>query len=220
MAITGDPPFGRGQTAGVTGATDADHLVGRDYWFPDVNWNATTLVKPLRSNRWVKVRAVRNSSGITLVPKRLAMLASHGIASTTLFVGTAGTAATGQVVGYCRDHRVPSYPIDEFLPSAGVVANDIFYIVLQGPCIVKAPSTAMTADVTAGDFVTALTGATSAITAGTTTGAGWLNSYDSSTNATTVASVLAILGRALSAMTSQGTTQDVLIDVGGGLFTR
>jgi len=127
MGLQVDPPFGLGQTLGITGANDS--LVGisgsyGDNWcgvvkeFTDVN----PITGQVRSNRRKVCIAVRNTSGIALLPKRVVRLAGSG---TALFGAADGyTAITNE--SFCG-------VVDEFLPAAGVAANDVFWVTVDGP---------------------------------------------------------------------------------------
>ena len=121
MGLQVDPPFGLGQTLGVT--TPNDSLVGisgsyGDNWagcvkeFTDVN----PITGQVRSNRRKVCIAVRNTSGAALLPKRVVRLAGSG---TALFGAADGYAAVANdpLVGV----------VDEFLPAAGVASNDVFW---------------------------------------------------------------------------------------------
>ena len=76
----------------------------------------------------VKLRLVRNKSGIYLLPRRVVALDP-----TNNYLSTNGyaQAANGEL----------AYPVDEFLPPAGVAPNDLFYVVTGGPAQVMLPAT-------------------------------------------------------------------------------
>ena len=116
--------------------------------------------------------------------------------------------------GYARLFAARSFPVDEFLPSAGVAVNDLFWIVMQGPAIVL---TGIACDagnvITEGDRVVAATGATSQATT-----AGRVRTHDQDTAANSTGSALAnqifnAIGAALSAKTTANTNADLLVDV-------
>lgn len=198
-AITEAALFGRGETYGTTTATDGVEWEGYEKWFPDSNY-AAVGVKPRRSNRMVLCRIVRNISGIALLPKRLASIRL-----------TAGDART-KVDGYATITAGRGYPIDEFLPAAGVAANDLFWIVLKGPAVVISGLTTLSATIAVGDMVVAQTAATSqATTAGRADGRTF-----TSTAATGVglqAMLENAIGYCLSAITSDNTNSNLLVDV-------
>jgi hypothetical protein len=127
MGLQVDPPFGLGQTLGVT--TPNDSLVGisgsyGDNWvgcvkeFTDVN----AITGQVRSNRRKVCIAVRNTSAGALLPKRVVRLAGNG---TALFSAADGyaTVTNDSFVGV----------VDEFLPAAGVAVNDVFWVTVDGP---------------------------------------------------------------------------------------
>lgn len=185
-------PFARGKTFGGTGATDAAHLLGQEWIVEDKDPSDATKK---RSNRLVHLKAVRNSSGIALLPKRLARY-------------KAATVNT-EVDGYPA--AVATYfagVVDEFLPSAGVANTDVFYIVTKGPSLcltdVGAPD-----DIVADDILVSIAGSSSqSTTAGrvdlaVTTGA----------TAVLAAQLVNRVGRAMSAVTSGNTNSNILVDV-------
>lgn len=127
MSRDNDGFFGRGQTyfgGGTANATDGAHLLGQTRVFEDIDWGGTAGgMKTARTNRKVVCMAVRNTSGSTLLPKRVAKMKTDG----------SGYQYLSEVMGYATSAGEVGYPIDEFLPAAGVVANDIFWVVVQGP---------------------------------------------------------------------------------------
>jgi hypothetical protein len=146
-------PFPRGGTlAGGDAATittnlthtDATSILGKTWVIEDINWAATSPPgsKPRRSGRDVRVMAVRNVSGATLLPKRVAKMKVDG--SSLEFLG--------QISGYATTVGELCYPIDEFLPSTGVLANDIFYLVVGGPATVTTGAAGDT-NISIGSFV-------------------------------------------------------------------
>src|SRR5690606_17049798 len=81
MSRDNAPPFGRGKTYGATAATDGVLYEGRECVFEDIDWSAPgSGPKPVRSNRPVRTRIVRNACAVgsggesgtgALLPKRL-----------------------------------------------------------------------------------------------------------------------------------------------------
>lgn len=116
-------PFPRGSTYFSTPeASTHQDLLGKTYVIEDENFaNVGTFVAN-RTGRYVKVMIVRNSSGGALLPKRLAKMKTDGTAYEYV----------GEVSGYADTVGQRGYPIDEFLPAAGVAANDLFYVVVGG----------------------------------------------------------------------------------------
>jgi hypothetical protein len=103
-------------------------LEGTEWVFEDKDYSLGTGMTALsRTGRPVRVRVVRNKSGGVLLPKR------------AVKPGTANRAAyAGQVSGYAATvgTDVVAGVVDEFLPAAGVVDGDLFYIVVEGPGMV------------------------------------------------------------------------------------
>jgi hypothetical protein len=128
MGLQADPPFGLGQTLGLDGVNDSlyglstgsygDNWVGCVKEFTDVN----PVSGQVRSNRRKVCIAVRNTSGVALLPKRVVRLA-----------GT-GKALYGAADGYAAVANDPFVGVvDEFLPAGGVAANDVFWVTVDGP---------------------------------------------------------------------------------------
>ena len=118
MSLFVDPPFALGQTLGVTSATEGENWVGVVKVFPDVNPRTGVV----RSTRVKKCVAVRNSSGVALAAKR-------GVSFTAGSVKT----VTGYVYEDGRANKAVAGVVDEYLPSTGVAANDIFWVTVDGP---------------------------------------------------------------------------------------
>jgi hypothetical protein len=100
--------------------------------------------------------------------------------------------------------------VDEWLPSAGVVDDDLFWIVRKGPTLVLTDLAGGAANViTSGANLVALTAATSQATT-----AGRVQEYAFTTNVTALQSqVLNRLGKAMSAKTTANTNADLLVDL-------
>jgi hypothetical protein len=130
MSLQIDPPFSLGQTLGVTSATDGAQWVGVVKLFPDVNPQTGAI----RSSRVKKCIAVRNSSGATLYGKRAVAFSDGSYAAISGYKRVTGD----QIAGVS----------DEFLPAAGVVANDVFWVTVEGPSQVEVSQT-----VAVGDFL-------------------------------------------------------------------
>src|SRR5690606_10726577 len=130
MSRDNSPPFPRGGKWGSSESPDGDSFVGREFQFEDIDYSAAGP-KPVRSNRPVTVRCVRDSCTVdsggeaatgALLPKKLV----------TFKAGTYNR----EVDGYARLTAVgPCYPVDEFLPAAGVANGELFYIVTKGPAM-------------------------------------------------------------------------------------
>jgi len=202
MARNENPPFSRGETF-YNGATidsndlGGTHLEGKEWVFEDVNPHTGVA----RTNKYVTVRVMRNSSGIALLPKRIG--ACEIDATTPDEWGR-------RVAGYTTTTAAHGKPIDEYLPAAGVPANDLFYIVMDGPAVVLTSLSDLSADVAAGDWLVAITAATSQAT---TAGRVALQDLTGAT-ANLAVQIMNRIGRALSAKTTQNTNADLLLEVG------
>jgi hypothetical protein len=120
MSLLVDPPWALGQTLGVSSTSDGTGWVGAVKEFTDVNPSTGVI----RSNRRKICVAVRNTSGGALLPKKVVKFD----------IGTAGTAVLGAASG---DNTAANASfvgvVDEHLPSAGVSANDVFWVTVEGP---------------------------------------------------------------------------------------
>ena len=202
MPRTESPPFGRGETFYNGGTIDSNNLGGAQFegkiWeFEDIDYSlGKTGSKVSRSNRVVKCMCVRNVSGISLLPKRLAGLQTGG---------TDGRYALGRTDGYTAATGQRGYPIDEFLPSTGVPNNDLFWLVVDGPSKVLTDLAGGANNlISVGSFVDALTAATSQATT-----AGRVEPIA----ATSLSYNLNRIGMALSAVTTGNTNADLLVEV-------
>lgn len=188
-------PFKRGQTyfgGAPADSGDGAGILGQEFTFVDDTHG---------TKRMVTLRAVRNSAGVTVYPKRLVILNALGTAIT-------GTAAT--------DSATRIAPVDEKLSaSAGCAANDICFVVVKGLALCKTQLANDTQNViAAGDLVAAQT-INAATTAGTTVGRVRSRALTSSVTVATTERDC-IFGKAVSAVaTSNVTDTDVLVDVFG-----
>lgn len=224
MAVYENAPFPRGGTWNpncASTSTDGQEYEGREYWFDDLNYASTASVKPRRSNRQVKCRVVRNACTTAaagepttgnLQPKRIGVFKNDNTAT--------------KINGYCAfgittapANMLQPVPIDEFLPVAGVVPGDLFYVVVEGPAIVTTGlSMGPSLDIAVGDVVVAKT----AVTSGATT-SGRLESALYTGNGTSqglVWTALNNIGRALSACTSGATSATVSVDCLVNVFIK
>lgn len=199
---------GRGETYYNGNTIDANNLqggqlLGQVKEFEDNDWGSSESAKPARSARKVHCMLVRNGTGITIFGKRWVSL----------------NVNTYNVTGYTITTAQKGYPTDEFLPAAGVPANDIFWIVIRGPAIVKTLMSGQTADIAAGDLLVAATVNAGSTAAGSTGTPGRPDTI-SITALTTAAQGLAVINHArnaftaLSAATTGQTNADLLVDVG------
>ena len=175
-----------GQSVGIEGHVKS---------FKDMAIATTSGVRTKRSDRTVKCIAVRNTSGFTLLPKRL-------VAWEAGYEGK-------RVAGYARttSERVAGV-VDEHLSSAGVRDEDVFWLQVSGPTMCLMPVGA-TIDVAAGDFMECLTAATTNCTT-----AGRPRPLPVTSNQTEIkAQILNTIGRAMSAVSSSSTNTNVLVDL-------
>jgi len=195
-----EAPFPRGKSwtmnfgSAVAGSTDGIEFEGVDKDFSDYDW---VNYPKRRTNRYVRCRIVRNSSGIALKPSRLVQLDAANYYNHAL--------------GYTITDGQRGYPVDEFLPSGGVLANDLFWVVLRGPAMLLSGLNADGTNViTQGQEVTALT--TAASSQGSSAGA--VKSAISSGATTPLFNEIAhFIGVALSSLTTGNTGANVLVDV-------
>lgn len=207
MARDEAPPFARGET-GYNGDTiDTNDLqgvnwLGKEWLFEDRH--ADTGVQ--RTNRYVRCRVVRNTGAIALLPKRLVK-----------FSVTAGEHGS-EVDGYSTITGERGYPIDEYLPAAGVPVNDYFWIVVEGPAVViTALANGQGNSIAIGDPIAALSAATSGATTAGRAAMQFILGAATSGNTDYITQFNEFrnyVGRALSARTTNETDLDVLVEVG------
>lgn len=210
MSRDENPYFARGTTfnAGNTINTspfDGVYLEGKEFIFEDVDPRAAAASPGSspgqRTGRYVKCRIVRNVSGIALLPMRLVSGDTTAPRYTTRANGYTDLAAQDWLG-----------VVDEYLPAAGVPANDLFWVTVAGPTLILTDLAGGANNVIAvGTRMVALTAATSQATT-----AGRVYPQDL-TGATAVlgGQVYGVVGRALSAMTTAQTNTGVLVDMGG-----
>jgi hypothetical protein len=205
-----DQPFDRGQTYyGPDQTIDQNDLKGGQFLgmekvFEDYDYSAQIAsgVITRRSGRKVTCRLLRNTSGITILGKRLCI------------VDAAGLNATGiTTASYVR-----CAPLDEWLPSTGLRNGDIGWFVVDGPAMLL---TSFGADLTiaAGDALHSQTSS-----AGSTSGASTATNGRPTKHvvaaATTAGQFTDIIehlknyvGTAISARTTGETHADILVDI-------
>jgi hypothetical protein len=197
-------PFPRGSTwyGGATPDTSnygvSTKVEGVEVWFDNTVPGASpNNVRTIRNAKKVKCRAVRNVSGVNLLPG---------------FAVVCQTTIRTRVDGYSiTDFGTVAGVVDDHLPTAGVVNGDIFWLIVQGECLMKTGKSADVTNVwTAGDNVIALAAAAS--THSTT--AGRVVPFIATSNATFIGSAaINRIGKALSAKTTANTNADLLVDV-------
>ncbi len=186
MSLLIDPPFALGQTLGVSSLTDGTGWVGVVKQFPDVN----PITGAIRSNRIKTCVAVRNVATIALAPKR-----------TVVFATAAGLGGLSTVTGYSSVLNAEHVGVvDEFLPTAGVAINDVFWVVVDGPTEV-AGLVSGTA-IAAGDRIAAVSAAAST---GLTAGRVGPSLLSAASTAAGDAG-LGVIGYAMSASSTSATT--------------
>lgn len=201
------PPFPLGTVLKGT-AADGTTLINDHHLGTRCVHEAKNTAAQIRGNkgrlvgRTITAIAVRNTSGVTLYGKRVGRLER-----------TAGYDIMKEVDGYASTLSTAHVGIiDSYLPSSGVPANDIFWLIIAGPCIVLTPAAgaAFSGDIAVGGWLVSATAASSQ-----TTTAGRVSNVTlpGQTGDTTVYNaVLNTLGRALSARTTAETEADLLIE--------
>lgn len=199
MSKEESPPFPRGSTFYDGATIDSANLggvdlEGREWVFEDLDLT-TAGAKAHRTNFQVRCRIVRNSSGVTIVPNRVVTYQS--------------TNWGKRIDGMCDLlSENAAGVVDEWLPTAGVVANDLFWIVVEGPAMCNTTGAAITETINVGDWVVAASAAAS--TGGTL--AGRIQSQLS--NAATLPLINQVqnrLGRAMTARTADNTNSNTLV---------
>lgn len=189
-----EAPFDRGQTyfGQTTGdSSDAQNYEGHEYTFQDLDFGAGIETR---------VRVVRNIAAVSLLPKRLANLATSGFTN-----GMYGT----RIDGYTTTQGAKGYPIDNKL-AVGVQPNDLCYIVVRGLAVVTVALAAGAGNViVAGASLAAVTAATSQATT-----AGRLALADYTGATLLLANNIMNSFVAISAATTANTGADLLIYVG------
>lgn len=221
MAVKENPPFQRGQTFygpdGLINTADVNfynnsNLEGKEWEFDDlaptpsnVAGGGPSTPALLRTSRTVICRCVRNVASINLLPSRMANMQ---------IAGADGRYQAGRVDGYANVLAQRAFPIDEFLPAAGVRPNDLFWIVTQGPAIVQTDLTTLSVNVNVGDGVVNGTFATSTNTTSGGLVVPFTINAGTTANSSNADQIRNQLGRALSAATTGQTGTSLLIDVG------
>ncbi len=129
-------------------------LEGMRHTFKDTD-PANLAVKGNRGGAGREVTAVlvRNSSTIALVPgKAVVWAAGYRYRRVDGYLRT----TAGECAGFVDDH----------LPTAGVAVNDLFWLIIDGPCLVKTPLAAgeFAIDIVEGEPLYGLTAAASTST--------------------------------------------------------
>jgi hypothetical protein len=200
-------PFGRGET--WYGGDDIDlndlggaNVEGQEKEVENVQWDSPEGVKADRDARFVRVRCVRNFSGVTLYGKRLVTLdPSNG----------------RRITGYADTTSERCVALDEFLGTSGVRHGDLCWVVVEGPAIVALPLSGLGV-IAVGDPLSAVTTSGASTVAGTTATAGRIGAaaLGAPTDAASTKLFLQSLGFiafAMSAATTNNTGNDMLVDL-------
>lgn len=144
-----DAPFDLGSTFAGTRPSSGElinsDLEGQEFNFPISKKIASALgMKGRTTGRQIRARIMRNTTGAALLGKRLARVAPTSVANSTKVTAYAGIEGEGYV-----------FPIDPFLPAAGVADDDLFYVILRGPVGLLTPKTIgdIDAAIVAGDGI-------------------------------------------------------------------
>lgn len=135
MAYSTELPFEVGSTY-FAGRASADIVIdeassnyeGREYVVDDIIMTPGSTKGNLRSRSKKTLRIVRNTSTIALAAKR-AVVFQNG------YFGRRVDGYNSSDMGVCA-------LVDEYIGSAGVPVNDLFYIVIEGPATGKSPNAA------------------------------------------------------------------------------
>lgn len=198
---------------GTSVGMEGQHVVDKDTYGPNAGVTDHTM---LRSAQDVRLIAVRNTSGITLLPG-LAVVWESGqrgkrVDGYSFAPPADGQDNTGEIAGVVDDH----------LPmSTGVRNGDLFWLQVGGPCLQRSHVTPASAQVRAeGDLLIAVTAAAS--TATTTGGteedeSGRAVPWDgaisvtAATDGTAVNIIKSAYARAVSAAATSGVTNEMLL---------
>lgn len=194
-------PFGLGEFNPVDadGTNAYDALVGHEYWTEDVPAANQGQSLTNRTGRQKKVRLVKNTAAIALLPRRLVQFST-----TAPRYGTWVDGYNATLAGHCL-------PVDEYLPATGAPVNSVFYIVVEGPAEVLTDIAASANNVIS--VGTVINGLNAASTGATT--AGRVTPQDLTGATAPLGNMIQNrIGRALTARTTANTNAAVLVDVG------
>lgn len=185
----GLPNLGRTYHGGTPSSIGRSvELEGTEVNFRD-DYKSGAEPKRLRSGRVRVCRLVRNTSGISLAPKRAVKWES----------GFRGL----RVNGYCSiTSEECAGVVDDQLSASGVADDDLFWVMRKGPGLCK--TALASAAIAENDIVVALTSASSVSTTAGRLGVG---------GNTVALNVINRIGRAISARTAAETDADILIDL-------
>lgn len=233
MSLNASVLFKRGQTFGATATTQGVHVEGTEIEVDDIDLAASSAAQYKRggvSNRRIKLRAMRNITGVTVHAKLLVVPNFMSLSNYTVAGAAGAPAALAGPNGTTRFRELarnggsaselPAHcrPVDEFIDANGVVNNDICWCVMRGPAVVKTSLANMTDDIDLGDALVAVTATTAAATDSTT--GGRVTPIDLQSTAHPDGTIGRVIGLAMTALTTNQTNTDVLVDVGGHLACR
>jgi len=188
-----EPPMKLGETLQGTNP-DASTVLINDHWLGQIFYHPTPPAVdggPRASGRPIKAILLRNTSGTTLYGKRLGQIVEGVAAINNTVAGYAVASTAARCV-----------IIDSYLPSSGVADDDIFWGIIEGPCIGQMQTLASAASVVvAGAFLVAGSGA------GTAT-----NTTSGGLGMTTAPVVQNLVGVALTGRTAADTGADVALN--------
>ena len=193
-----DAPFELGETLDGTAADGTtlinDHWLGAVFEIPAQALSGAQVRagKKRHVARPLKAVIMRNTSGGVLLGKRLGKLDVSATNSAYDFFKN--------VTGYATDLAESNVVIiDEFLPSAGVADDDIFWAIIEGPVTVKTCNASLLTTAI-GDKLGSGTGSTSG------------NTVSGGVNKIAAPTADDLIGTALSARTTNETGEDMLIN--------
>jgi hypothetical protein len=149
------------------------------------DYDYSTTVNGDRCHTPVICRCVRNASGTTLLPKRVAKFKSDSTDPRIYGNQVSGYATIGLAGGV----------VDEFLPAAGVAPNELFWLVIEGPTKVTTDTQGTTTIAVGGLVIPGTTADGTVIAQDTSVAAG----------AATFAQVNGALGRCRQAVAATAT---------------
>ncbi len=216
MARNENPPFSRGETLYAGNTIDTNDLmgvdlVGKEWLFEDRNANTGFS----RTNQFVKCRVVRNDAAFAILPKRLAIFSKDAGEYGTHIDGMNAFQPATFVNGVAAA-GTPGFPVDEYLPAAGVTTNDCCWLVMEGPAVCITSLANMSRAITVGERISGQTAATTnSTTAGRIQPEPLLNAATSGVTETSAQFDVARnqIGRALTAKTANETNDDVLVNI-------
>ena len=181
-------PFKKGETlygATVGGSVPSSganyNFIGQEYTYDDPTTHAQVVL-----------RAVKNESGIALYGQQPVVLNSAGT----------------KILGYARLPDSRWVVLDDSLPSTGVAANDVCFVVVRGPCTVKTAGANLLAIVD-GDMIVAATAANSTAAGTTAAGVNKIGALAAATDASTINN--GVMARAISAATTNNTQTGIRV---------